>query len=300
MTISQLGYLVIEATDIERWRIFATQVIGMASKDGPDGELYLKIDGRAFRFLIVPGESDRLVASGWELSTQGDFDALRSRLETAGVAVEAASDAERVQRHVTGLVRLSDPSGNGIELYWGPISDFTRFVSPVGVKTFVTGPMGMGHVVLPTTDFDATCQFWETHLGMALSDILRIPGVPTADGGNARVHFYHCNPRQHSLALGEIADPSGCFHMMVEVPDMDEVGLAMDRVAAHQVPLASTLGRHVNDDMISFYIWTPGGFQIEFGCGGLVKNWAEEGNVFETTRGSHWGHQWLPRPAEQA
>jgi 3,4-dihydroxy-9,10-secoandrosta-1,3,5(10)-triene-9,17-dione 4,5-dioxygenase len=28
-----------------------------------------------------------------------------------------------------------------------------------------------------------------------------------------------------------------------------------------------------------------------------VKDWEKEDIVFETTRGSHWGHQWLPRPA---
>ena len=36
-----------------------------------------------------------------------------------------------------------------------------------------------------------------------------------------------------------------------------------------KVKMSATLGRHVNDKMLSFYMKTPGGFDIEFGCEGL-------------------------------
>ncbi len=294
--IEQLGYLVVEATDIEKWRAFGTQVLGMAAHDGANGELYFKIDERAFRLLVLPGERDRLISSGWEVATEEAFNRFRGRLEQAEIAISSPGEAAMKQRHVSGLFRLSDPAGHVIEVYWGPISDFSRFVSPVGVRSFVTGDMGMGHVVLPAINFDETCEFWTTHLGMELSDILRLPELPGPGGDPARVHFFHCNSRQHSLALGEVEVPPGCLHFMLEVTDIDEVGLALDRANRHGAPLASTLGRHVNDDMISFYIWTPGGFQVEFGCGGMVKDWAADNIVFETTRGSRWGHRWLPRP----
>ena len=294
MGISQLGYLVVGATDIDRWRAFGTQIAGLAAVDGANGELLLKADGRAFRMLIVPNERDRLISSGWEVSNSADFEALRDRLIASGVEVVDADPAVLSQRHVTGMFTCADPSGNVIEVYWGPISDFTRFVSPIGVTAFVMGSMGMGHVVLPALKFEETQHFWREHLGFGLSDILHIP---TPDGAKARIHFMHCNPRQHSLALAEMPQPAGCVHMMLEVPDLDEVGLALDRVAEAGIPLAATLGRHVNDNMTSFYVWTPGGFALEYGCGGMVKDWEVEGTVFETTRGSHWGHQWLTPPA---
>jgi len=85
--------------------------------------------------------------------------------------------------------------------------------------------------------------------------------------------------------------PGGCIHMMLEVAGFDDVGRCLDRVAANNVKIASTLGRHVNDEMISFYMRTPGGFSLEYGCGGKQVDWCEH-VVFETTRGSHWGHQW--------
>ncbi len=41
---------------------------------------------------------------------------------------------------------------------------------------------------------------------------------------------------------------------MAEVPDMAEVGRALDRVQQHGVKLSATLGQHCNDHMTSFYM----------------------------------------------
>jgi 3,4-dihydroxy-9,10-secoandrosta-1,3,5(10)-triene-9,17-dione 4,5-dioxygenase len=53
--------------------------------------------------------------------------------------------------------------------------------------------------------------------------------------------------------------------------------------------MSATLGRHTNDKMLSFYIKTPGGFDIEFGCEGLEvedTSWVAR----ESTAVSLWGH----------
>ncbi len=55
---------------------------------------------------------------------------------------------------------------------------------------------------------------------------------------------------------------------MVEVEEADDVGLCHDRALRRKVPMSATLGRHVNDLMLSFYMKTPGGFDVEFGCEG--------------------------------
>ena len=55
---------------------------------------------------------------------------------------------------------------------------------------------------------------------------------------------------------------------MIEVEDADDVGLCLDRAQRRKVPMSATLGRHVNDLMLSFYMKTPGGFDVEFGCEG--------------------------------
>ncbi|MDB5393144.1 MAG: Biphenyl 2,3-dioxygenase [Rhodospirillales bacterium] len=290
MKITELGYVVIGTPDLEKWRNYGTKVLGMSAVDGPDGTLYLKMDARDFRFLIQKTGKDELFASGWSVSDEQSFDEVRADLEAANIEVKSGSDAGRKLRKVQAFFSFIDPAGLRHEVSWGPIAAFTKFVSPIGTK-FVTDNLGLGHAVLPTGDIDATVSFWTNVMGFGVSDLLHLTlaeGVPPI-----RVYFLHCAAgRQHSLAFAELTDPTGCNHLMVEVDSVDEVGRALDRVDENGVKLTLTLGRHVNDDMISFYMMTPGGFQMEFGTGGSVKDWSNY-NVFESTRGSHWGHKFL-------
>jgi 3,4-dihydroxy-9,10-secoandrosta-1,3,5(10)-triene-9,17-dione 4,5-dioxygenase len=85
--------------------------------------------------------------------------------------------------------------------------------------------------------------------------------------------------------------PSGqeIIHLMVEVAALDDVGRAMDRCVKRGVPISASLGRHANDLMVSFYVKTPGGFDIEYGFDGLTVDeatWISR----ETTAISFWGH----------
>ncbi|PZR43128.1 VOC family protein [Paraburkholderia fungorum] len=288
--VRALGYVVVQSANVETWRGYAENVLGMQAQDATDGALYVKMDERDFRYLIVPGEADRYFASGWELADAAAFDDAIRSLELAGVEPIRASAQEAALRRVQAMVWCTDPSGNRHEFFWGVRADFRRFVSPLGVPGFVTGAMGLGHAVLPAPQFDATDTFLRDVLGFELSDIFRVRFTDDPAEPEKRIHFLHCrNARHHSLAIMDLAVPSGCIHVMAEVDSMDEVGRALDRVAAHNVKLSATLGRHCNDHMVSFYMKTPSGFDMEYGYGGLTVDWTQH-NVYEATRVSLWGH----------
>ena len=69
--IRSLGYLRIESTEPNAWREFGTRLLGLTEGRGPEpGAVYLRMDDFPARFVIVPGESDRLLASGWEVASQ--------------------------------------------------------------------------------------------------------------------------------------------------------------------------------------------------------------------------------------
>ncbi len=288
--VRALGYVVVQSAEVDTWRGYAENVLGMQAQDATDGALYVKMDERDFRYLIVPGEADRYFASGWELADAAAFDDAIRSLERAGVEPIRASAQEAALRRVQAMVWCTDPSGNRHEFFWGVRADFRRFVSPLGVPGFVTGAMGLGHAVLPAPQFDATDTFLRDVLGFELSDIFRVRFTDDPAEPEKRIHFLHCrNARHHSLAIMDLAVPSGCIHVMAEVDSMDEVGRALDRVAAHNVKLSATLGRHCNDHMVSFYMKTPSGFDLEYGYGGLTVDWTQH-NVYEATRVSLWGH----------
>lgn len=292
MGIRSLGYLRIEATDIEAWRVYALKVLGMVAGDGPDPQaLYLRMDDFPARLVVVPGDRDGLVATGWEVATEADMEQVRRVVEAAGVAVKDGSADELADRRVNGLIRFDDPSGNTLEVFHGVALSHRRVVSPYGHR-FVTGEQGMGHVVLSCHDDAAALRFYRDVLGFRLRDSMRLPpelvGRP-ADGEPAWLRFFGCNPRHHSLAFLPMPTPSGIVHLMVEVENSDDVGLCLDRALRRKVPMSATLGRHVNDLMLSFYMKTPGGFDVEFGCEGRQ---VDDGSWIarESTAVSLWGH----------
>jgi 3,4-dihydroxy-9,10-secoandrosta-1,3,5(10)-triene-9,17-dione 4,5-dioxygenase len=292
VAIRSLGYLRIEATDMAAWREYGLKVLGMVEGAGGNPEaLYLRMDDFPARLVIVPGEKDRLAQSGWEVANAGELDEVRQRLDAAGVSFKEGDGAELAERRVNGLVSFEDPSGNTLEVFHGAALQHRRVVSPYGHR-FVTGEQGLGHVVLSTHDDEAALSFYRDVLGFRLRDSMRLPpelvGRP-ADGAPAWLRFFGCNPRHHSLAFLPMPTPSGIVHLMLEVEKVDDVGLCLDRALRRKVPMSATLGRHVNDLMLSFYMKTPGGFDVEFGAEGRQ---VDDGSWIarESTAVSLWGH----------
>ncbi|NBH06593.1 iron-dependent extradiol dioxygenase HsaC [Amycolatopsis sp. SID8362] len=292
MGIRSLGYLRIEATDMAAWREYGLKVLGMVEGSGTDPDaLYLRMDDFPARLVISPGSADRLAVTGWEAANAGELAEIRSRLDSASVPYKEGAPDELADRRVDELISFDDPSGNTQEVFHGVALQHRRVVSPYGHK-FVTGEQGLGHVVLSTKDDEASLRFYRDVLGFRLRDSMRLPpqmvGRP-ADGPPAWLRFFGCNPRHHSLAFLPMPTPSGIVHLMVEVENTDDVGLCLDRAIRRKVPMSATLGRHVNDLMLSFYMKTPGGFDVEFGCEGRQvddDNWIAR----ESTAVSLWGH----------
>ncbi|WP_460072982.1 VOC family protein [Streptomyces sp. YKOK-I1] len=287
--IAELGYVVVGASDVDAWRVLAQDVLGMMAVDGPDSTLRLKMDQRAARIVIEPADEGRFAAAGWVTTSEADFGAARKRLEAGGIEVVQGTSAQLAAREVLDMFSFRDPSGAVHEISCGPIVDSTRFVSPTGVSRFVTDDDGLGHVVLPTGDRLAeTVSFWSEVGGFRTANSRTIAS-PGGAAGKAR--FLSCNGRQHSLALAGVAMPAGCLHIGIEVGSLDDVGFALDRAHAHGV-LVRGLGKHVNDAMVSFYVTTPSGFQIEYGFSDGAPEWSTS-VFFEDPLGSHWGHRWV-------
>lgn len=304
MAIHSLGYVTTRSSDCSDWTHFATQVLGL--QDGNylrvagDENHYFKVDDRPYRLIVEPAGENHYGASGWECADDREYADTLARLRNAGVTVEEVSGEELAQRRVQAMARFEDPSGNRHEIYWGMISDFSRFISPVGVSEFVTGDLGMGHTVLPAPNFDETVAFFTDVLGFGLSDLMKIRFSDDPNEPEKRLWFMHCNGRHHSLALFETPIPGGCVHIMFEVATMDEVGYAMDRREANNVPLVATLGRHANDHMVSFYMATPSGFAVEYGAEGrVIDDWSKY-PAFHSTVASFWGHDFsVGQPAPE-
>ncbi|WP_132993054.1 iron-dependent extradiol dioxygenase HsaC [Gordonia zhaorongruii] len=290
--IRSLGYMRIDATDMDAWRQYGLKVLGMVEGSGSiPGALYLRMDDFPARLVIVPSDRDHLACSGWECATAADLQNVRDRLSANGIDFREGTAEEIADRRVAELIVFADPDGNVLEAFHGVALQHRRVVSQYG-HTFVTGEQGLGHVVLTTTDDAKALAFYRDVLGFRLRDSMRLPPqvVGREEGDEPPwLRFFGCNPRHHSLAFLPIPNSTGIVHLMVEVENTDDVGLAHDRALRKKVPMSATLGRHVNDLMYSFYMKTPGGFDIEFGCEGRTVD-DDEWIARESTAVSLWGH----------
>jgi 3,4-dihydroxy-9,10-secoandrosta-1,3,5(10)-triene-9,17-dione 4,5-dioxygenase len=289
MEIKSIGYVGLNAVDLAAWREYATTVLGVqVREDSPTDELRLKIDDYRWRIAVHQSDIDGFGYAGFELANASAFQTAVDELRVAGVTLRLGDEGELKARSVSGMAVLHDPAGNRIELYYQPTLDY-RFASPHGAR-FVTDGVGFGHAVflIDAEHYDACQEFYIKRLGFRVSEYTNL--------GPVELCFLHCNKRHHSLALGR-APFTACQHIMLQVEELDMVGCALDRAEDAGVPISSTLGRHRNDRMFSFYMRTPSGIDLEYGWGAVevdddtwvASNW-EGGDV--------WGHRGVEKLTE--
>jgi biphenyl-2,3-diol 1,2-dioxygenase len=285
-----LGYLGFKVSSIEEWSDFALETLGLMGAPAPRGSLRFRMDAQAWRIAIEPGDEDDIAYVGFEVRGPAELAAVQARLADAGVAVDEVDPELLNERKVLGLIRCRDPDGLPVEIYYGPTErGEAPFRSWAAVSGFVTGEQGLGHVVLSARDISAARRFYGEGLGFRLSDTIRMQVSPEFA---LELEFYHCNSRHHTLALVPAPAPKRLHHFMLQAATLDDVGFALDRVAAAKIPLTNTLGRHTNDQMVSFYARTPSGFEVEYGWG--AREIGPEWRVARHDRTSLWGHHRQP------
>ena len=281
--VRSLGYVVISAGDLDAWETFATGLIGLQVAERTPDRLRLRNDRSWYRLDVQRGDAEGVTTLGWEVGGPQELVEFAKILESAGYDVtEESADFAR-DRGAMGVISFLDPDGLRVELFYGQKIDRSVFVSPTGAR-FVTGDGGLGHVFQLVNDEEKHRQLYFDLLGFKLSDYIEFGPIFGV--------FTHCNPRHHSFAFAAVPNaPKGIGHIMFEVDDIDTVGRAYDKVVKEKAaPLAISFGRHSNDQMMSFYVNSPSGFQIEFGTGGLLI----DGDTWRPWRydvPNFWGHE---------
>ena len=276
---------------LAEWETFATEILGMSvARDPGSGALLLRMDEFELRLRIAPGSDDDLVAVGWQFDTADTLEAYVRELALRNVLAVSGDSALAASRRVEQLYVCTDPDGIRHEFFYGPAHAAQAFRSPVLRGGFVTGALGVGHYVSAAQDYDKTLAFHRDGLGLKVSDRIRAPLMtPHGEIPFDATFFHTATGRHHSFATAALPFPKRIHHIMVEVRDFNDVGLAYDRCLAAGVPIMMGLGHHPNDGMFSFYAITPSGFAIEFGHGGAVVD-DQTWQVRTYSQLSDWGH----------
>ncbi|MCF7547922.1 VOC family protein [Pseudonocardia sp. WMMC193] len=292
----QLGYLVLEVSDLDTWAEFAATTLGMAVDGAPsEGVLRVRMDELQQRFLVRRGPADDVVAVGLTALNSHALQDVLDRLAAAGVPVQECDDEEARDRRVKRLHRFTAPGGVTVELASAPYHSRDPLDAHLVPGGFLTGAQGLGHAVFMIDDLPEALAFWTEVLPFRVSDT---SGQETPHGVS-HAAFLHCNRRHHSIALvqrgARSTYPKKLLHFMVQANSLDAVGMAFDRALDAGLTINRSLGRHPNDRMFSFYATTPSGFDYEFGWGAVEvgEDWAED----HYDHISAWGHRPLTRPS---
>lgn len=284
--IRALGYVGVHAKSIEDWVAYGAGFLGLQLTDRGRSRASFRMDDRKQRLIVTEKDTGGAAFFGWEVADAAGLDSLAARLESHGVAVRRPPRSTADERGVKDLIQCSDPIGNQLEAFHGAAVASEPFKPGRTISGFLTGPLGMGHVVLTAEKPEPMIAFYRDVLGFRPSDHILQP---------FKAYFFHVNPRHHSFAiLGTGRD--GIHHLMLELSSFDDVGQGYDLALGEEGRIATTLGRHTNDLVTSFYARSPSDFLIEYGWGGLwvdMENWQ---SVEMKDGPSLWGHEraWLP------
>jgi 2,3-dihydroxybiphenyl 1,2-dioxygenase len=282
--VTELGYLGIGVKDLDAWKQFAGEVIGLQVIDGDErNSCYLRMDYWHHRIAVRQDGSDDLTYLGLRVAGPEEFHQMRAQLSEAGVKYRAGSPEEAAERRVLELLKLEDPGGNPIEIFHGPQVDYhSPFWPGRGMHgRFKTGEEGLGHCLLREDDHDKASRFYAL-LGMrgGIEYKLSMP-----NGGLAQPRFFHCNNRDHTIAFGLGKMAKRINHMELEVDNLNDVGLTYDLARKYRLPIAIQPGKHANDHMFSFYVANPSGWLWEYGYGGRSATYQSEYYIRDI-----WGH----------
>lgn len=264
--VTELGYLGLSVSKLSDWKEYATRIVGMELVDeGETDRVYLRMDQWHHRITLHADGGDDLSYMGWRVPGPVELDELAQKLERERIAFRRGTEAEAHERRVLGLLKMTDPGGIGVEVFYGPQVDSHKPFHPGRPMfgRFLTGEQGLGHCIVRELDCEAAVRFYQA-LGLSGSVEYKLQ-LP--NGMVAAPIFMHVNGRQHSIAFGMGPAEKRVNHLMIEYTNLKDLGYAHDAIRKRKIDVALQLGMHSNDEALTFYCANPSGWVWELGWG---------------------------------
>ncbi|HYU19084.1 MAG TPA: VOC family protein [Chloroflexota bacterium] len=244
--IEKVGRVGLSVNDLSKSAAFYSDDWGLAVTEEADDTIYLRtVAAEHHSVSLTAGQQGGLLEVGLQVAGADALDRAAEELAAAGAPIlKAPGPADRpgVKRNL----RLRDPDGHSLELYWGDEA-VTEDYGNRNVK-----PEGLTHVVLRTVDIDRAQAFYREHFGFKESDW----------NGHHMV-FLRCNEIHHQLAFVHAETP-GLHHVAFEVRDFLEIAKGVYYLGEKGVPRLWGPGRHGAGNNLFSYFWDPEQNVVEY------------------------------------
>lgn len=298
--VQDLAWLEFEKPDLTRAEAF-TRAFGFQTALRTPAELYLRgTDAGAPCVLLRHGPRTRF--AGLALQAADEVDVLR-------VADRTDTIARPLPESIGGLaVDLTDPSGMPVRVVAGmhtlPESPVQQpLVHNTGRSTVRTNAtqrpprvpariQRLGHVVLQSTTYLQTLNWYLDIFGMIVSDFLYFPGQ--RDRGPT-MSFIRCDrgstPADHHTVALALGPANRYVHSAFQVSDLDALAAGGEYLSERGYSRSWGIGRHIQGSQLFDYWRDPDGFLVEhFTDGDMFDNTLEPGWAEFTATGlSQWG-----------
>ncbi|WP_227076354.1 VOC family protein [Acidocella sp. KAb 2-4] len=246
--ITGLRYIALAMPNFDESLEFYTTLWGLEQVSAGDGVAYLgsPVDPAQYILRLRKAEAKRLDVVGLAAASRAEVDALGQRLSAAGVRIDRAPADLGTPGGGYGL-RFFDCEGRLIEV--------SADVAPrkISGATQRGVPVNLGHVVFNTLTLEATKSFYETHLGLKLTDWLE-----------DFMCFLRCNGAKHHILAIAKGPHVALNHVAYDMGGIDSQMRATGRLVRAGQKIVWGPGRHGAGDNTFSYFKDPAGNVCEF------------------------------------
>jgi hypothetical protein len=298
--VADIAWLEFEKPDLARAEAFA-HAFGFATVMRTENELLLRgTDAGAPCVIVRRGSGTRFLGAAYQARDEADV----LRLANA-----TGSDAKPLPDAIGGVtVDLIDPSGVPVHVVAGmqPLEalpsqtphtfnlghELRRVNATQRPRREPTKVQRLGHLVLQTTKYLETLNWYLDNLGMIVSDFLYYPGQ--RDRGPT-MSFIRCDrgstpADHHTLALA-LGPANRYVHSAYQVCDLDALAAGGEYLRERGYFRSWGIGRHIQGSQLFDYWRDPDGFMVEhFADGDMFDSSLEPGWTPFTASGlAQWG-----------
>lgn len=298
--VADIAWLEFDKPDLARAEAFA-RAFGFGVALRAPQHLYLRgTDAGGPCVILRNGARSRF--GGVAFRAADEVDVLRLA-DATGAAVQPLPEV------IGGVgVQLTDPSGTPVKVVGGlrqlpaqPVQDpqaantgraVSRINATVRPPRVPARVQRLGHVVLQSTTYRKTLDWYLETLGMIVSDFLYFPGQ--RERGPA-MSFIRCDrgatpADHHTLALA-LGPANRYVHSAYQVSDLDALAAGGEYLLERGYVRSWGIGRHIQGSQLFDYWRDPDGFLVEhFADGDLFDNTLEPGWApFTATGLAQWG-----------